>query len=150
MPEIVTRYPHFVLNSVSSATPAWDCPNPWELRKPAPKRHRNLLVPRSNGQLARGMWFDQAERDLIVNVFDGTSPDGGAAALDENVAALEAAWYADPGGDSTRTITLNLTASVAYSGAVQVMAFDWREKSPVLIRAVLTVCIPAGHLELVP
>lgn len=147
MPEIVTRYPHFVLNAVSSATPAWDCPNPWELRKPAPKRHSNLPVPRTNGQLARPMWFDQAERDLVVNIFDGLGPDGTPATLDENVAALEAAWYADPGGDSTSTITLNLAAGVTYTGAVQVIDFDWREKSPVLIRAVLTVCIPAGHLE---
>lgn len=150
MPEIVTRYPHFVLNSVSSATPAWDCANPWELRKPAPKRGENLVIPGARGRRARRRMFDEAERDLVVNIFDGIGPDGAAATLDENLAALEAAWYSDPGGDSTRTLTLNLSATVAYAGPVQVIDFDWREKSPSLIRAVLTVVIPAGALEVVP
>lgn len=52
-----------------------------------------------------------------------------------------------PGGVAARTLTLNLTPSVSYVGDVQVIEFDWREKSPGLIRAVLTVVIPAGSLE---
>lgn len=150
MAPIVTRYPHFVLNSLPSATPGWDCANPWELRKPAPKRGDNLTIPGAHGRRARRRMFDEAERDLVLNIFDGIGSDGTAATLDENLAEIEAAWYADPGGDSTRTLTLNLTPSVSYVGDVQVIEFDWREKSPTLIRAVLTVAIPAGALEVSP
>jgi hypothetical protein len=121
-----------------------------ELRKPAPKRHASLLVPRANGRLARRQWFDEAERDVFLNIFDGQGADGTPATLDENLAAIEAAWYADPGGDSTLALELHLDPSTVYAGDVQVTDFGWSIKSPIRIRAVLTICILAGALELVP
>ncbi len=136
------------INGVPSATPAWRCLNPMELRQGPPTRGRDRLIPGATGVLPGKRRAAPAQRVLewLVNGdvdWEGTAYPDANDGLDENLMHLRD-QVTDPRGDPIEAV-LHLPDGSTVVGDVHVDSFEWGYWGSDA-RAAMTVTVLAGAL----
>jgi hypothetical protein len=151
MPYVITEELYASIDGVPLDTPAWSHANRMELWDPAARRGgEGTIIPLDPGRIANPARADETERSIRLDVenhldWEGNPHTDLRYGWIRNIGHLKDEIVADPGGDGTRLLLLELGDEGTWSAEVVVTGMESDEVSGA---AVITIRVNEGELML--